>query len=443
MAARPIGAGRRAHLSAHKTGQDVIRQNLTLLSVLLASVAPTSLALAQPLIIDETAYDDERLTPGIYPAAPVPEDFAVPSEPGHPPVELDWSIGLKGSYTSSSDGNGFVTTLNPGFTATHQGVRTDLVLDGSATLARGNDGNLGATDLALELKASTMLDANTTLSGNARLGLSQDLPATPGLSPLITTPPQVLTGALGGGMDRRFGQFNLGLKGALERTIYGPTTRTDTGVTDNSDQNVWQGDATLRLGLQATPIFEVFGEASLGRDWFDHAGAGGSKPDATSRALRAGISGNWNGIFSASASMGVGQHDFDAAGLGDITTRLYDASITYSPDSTLNLTASLSTTVTPTGSDSSGTARVAHTALANVDYTVNSWLRLRASADWGRSLLEGSGETERSHGLGAGADYKVNARTAVSADYGYAHRDNSATGPFDSHTVSLGVTLKR
>ena len=159
--------------------------------------------------------------------------------------------------------------------------------------------------------------------------------------------------------------------------------------------------------------------------------------------MRAGLAGQWNGLLSASASVGIGQQDFDNGNLSDITTRLYDASITYSPDTTLNLTAALATTVEPTGTDSTGTARVAHTATASLDYTVNSWLRLRASADWARSWLEGSTETEQRHGAGIGADYKVNAHTAVSADYGYAHRDNSASGVLESHTVSLGVTVRR
>lgn len=419
------------------------RRTWTLASLILAGSTLAGPVLAEPLIIDEAALDAERLAPGLYPSAPMPEGFEVPPEPSHPPVEIDWSIGLKGSFTSASDGNVFITTLNPAFSASHQGVRTDLKLDGSAVVARAGDGGMGVTSLDLDFGTETRLDRDTTVTGTASLGLSQDLPATPGLSPLITSPAAVVTGSLGGGLDRRFGQFNLGIKGSLERTLYGPTTRTDTGVTDNSSQNVWQADTSLRLGLQATPIFEVFGEASLGRDWFDSAPISGNKADATSRALRAGIAADWNGIWSASASVGIGHHDFDAAGLGDITTRLYDASLTYSPDSTINLKAALSTTVTPTGSDTAGTAKVAHVASADLDYTVNSWLRLRASADWGYSWLEGSSETERSHGLGAGADYKLNSHTAVSADYGYAHRDNSTSGVFDSHTVSLGVTVKR
>ncbi len=419
------------------------RRDLTLLTLMLASAALAGPAMAQPLGPDELKLDSERLTPGLYPAAPTQDSFTRPNEPAHPPIELDWSIGLKGSYTDATDGKSFVTTLNPQFTATHQGVRTDLVLNGSAELARAGDGSLGVTALGLDLEAKTLLDRDTILTGTARMDLTQDLPATPGLDPQVTTPPQVLTGALGGAVDRRFGQFNLGLKGALERTMNGPTGRTDTGMTDNADQNVWQGDATLRLGLQATPIFEVFGEASLGRDWFDQAGAGGIRSDATSRTLRTGIAGSWNGVLSASASVGLGQHDFDDAGLTDITTRLYDASLTFTPDPTLKLGASLTTSVTPTGPDSNGTARVAHIVAANADYTVNSWLRLRASADWTQSWLEGSGESERRHGLGAGADYRINSRTALSADYGYAYRDNSVTGTFQSHTVSLGVTLRR
>jgi hypothetical protein len=411
--------------------------------MLAASSTLASAVLAQPLILDQVAMEDERLTPGLYPSAPMPEGFEVPAEPAHPPIEIDWSVGLKGSFTSATDGNSFVTTVNPAFNATHQGVRTDLNLDGSAVLARSDDGSTGVTALNLDLAGETLLDRDTTVSGSAGLDFTQQLPGTPGLSPLITSPAAVVTGSLGGGLERRFGQFSLGVKGSLERTLYGPTTRTDTGVTDNSSQNVWEADTSLRLGLQATPIFEVFGEAALGRDWFDAAPASGIKADATSRTLRAGIAGDWNGVWSASASVGLGYHDFDVASLGDITTRLYDASLTYSPDSTLNLKAALSTKVTPTGSDSAGTARVAHLATADLAYTVNSWLRLRASADWGYSWLEGSPETERSHGLGAGADYKLNSHTAVSADYDYAHRDNSVSGVFDSHTVSLGVTVKR
>lgn len=421
---------------------------LTLLFALTACALPAASVLAQPIGPDGSKTDNERLLPGLYPAAPEALSYQAPAEPVPPPFEFDWSIGLKGTITGSTTGGSFATSLTPQFTATHDGQRADIVIDGSAEVTRpwGNAGDqIELPALRLGVTGSGMIDSLTQVSGNIGIAVTQQSATTPGLSPLITAPPQVVTGSAGLGIERSFGRFNAALRGTVQRTNYGPTTRSDTGVTDNSHQNVWETDATLRVGYQLTPIFEVFSEGSVGRDMFDRAApATGVRSDATSLALRGGISGSWNdGLLTASASVGVGRHIFDSASLGDVSTVLYDASVTYSPTETLNLSAALNSTITPAGADASGAARIAHTATASVNYTVNSWLRLRASADWGQSQLTGSGETERSHGAGAGADYLVNAHTALSADYGYDHRNNSATGLRDTHTVTLGVTLRR
>ncbi len=414
---------------------------LTALAVLLGS---TSAVLADPPGPDGSKFDNERLRPGLYPAAPVPDEFAVPSEPGHPPFEIDWSIGLRGTLTRTTTQETFVTVLTPQFTAKHDGQRADVIFDSSADLTRNTNGDLGVSALRLGVSGTAALDSVTNLSGNAAFRMSQQLPGAIDLNPLVSVPPQIMTGSLGLGIDRQFGKFNLGLRGDAVRTAFGASTRTDTGVTDNSDQNYWNTDARLRLGFQATPIFEIFGEGAVGRDMFDlPSTALGIRADATSKALRAGITGNWNNILSATASIGIGEHDFDDASLTDVTTHLYDASISFRPDPTVNLTAQVSTTVTPPGADSAGTARVERVATAKADYTVNSWLRLRASAEWGRAELVGSTETESRHGLGAGADYAVNAHTALSADYGYAHRDNTTTGITDAHRFSFGITIKR
>lgn len=419
-------------------------QSFKLLLVMLAVTAQAGAAQADPLAPEVSKSDNERLLPGIYPAPPVPEGFGVADEPGQKPFHLDWSVGLKGTITSTTNGSSFVTTLNPQFTATHAGRRMDIVVDGAAELARSQDGAIAVPALRLGLSTTTELDRDTRLDAETTLELTRQLPGSVGLDPRVIEAPQVLSGALGLGVERSFGRFNLGVRGDAARVVYGATQRSDTGLTDNSDQNLWRGEASLRLGYQLTPILEVFGQASVERSWFDQASPTlGVRTDATDRALRAGLAGKWNGIVTASASVGVGQHDFDASSLSDITTQLYDASLTFTPDPKLNLTAAFSTRVEPTGTDTSGTARVTHLASAKADYVVNSWLRLRAKADWGNSVLEGSGETERRYGFGAGADYKFNSRTALSADYVYDHRDNSRTGPNDAQIVSLGITLRR
>jgi hypothetical protein len=414
------------------------------LTALAMALVSTSAAVADPAVDGVVKLGDERLLPGIYPSAPVPDDFALPSPVGQPPFDIDWSVGLRGSFTRATSGESFVTTLTPQFSATHDGRRADIVLEGGADLSRDNSGEVLLSGLRLGLSGTAPIDSVTRISGNANLNLSQDLPGAFGLNPLVELPPQIVTGTAGVGLDRQFGKFNLGLRGNVTRTLNGESTRSDTGLTDNSDQDLWASDATIRLGLQATPIFEVFGEAGIGRDTFDHVSATlGVREDATSRTLRGGLAGNWNDVLSASASIGIGQRDFDAPGLTDITTHLYDASISFRPDPTLNLTGQLSTTVEPGGADASGTARVDRSATAKVDYTVNSWLRLRASADWGQSELVGTVETESRHGLGAGADYALNRHTALSADYGYNSRDNSVTGVSEAHRVSLGITVRR
>lgn len=414
------------------------RRHLTLLTLLTAA-ALTGTALADP------APRDDRLRPGVYPAAPVPEEFAVPAEPGHPPFDLDWSIGLKGTYTAANTGNSFVSTLNPRFTATHDGLRANVVIDGAAEIARPWDaqGDVEVPSLRLGIAVTAPIDSTTTASANAAIALNQELRTAPGLDPVITLPPQVLSGTVGAGVDRSFGRFSLAARGTVDRTLYGPTTRRDTGVTDNSSQNLWELDSSLRVGFQATPIFEVFAETTLGRDYFDQPNTFGVRSDATDVALRGGVAGEWNSVLSASASAGYGYHNFDDTSLGDVATQLYDASVTYRPDETISIAARLNTSIDPVGADARGTARVSNTARADVNYVVNSWLRLRASADWGYSVLTGSTETEQRHGAGAGADYKFNSRTALSADYGYYHRDSTVTGTVDSHTVSLGLTLQR
>ncbi len=416
----------------------------TLLVVLTTGLATSGTAFGQSTEPEAFKLSQERLEPGLYPGVALAEP---PAEPTHLPFDVDWSLGLKGSYTSSSTAGGsFSTVLTPSISAVHDGRQADVTLNGDAEITRPWDGSgtIGVTALRLGVSGAAALDSTTQISGNAALEFTQDLPSTPGFNPGILTPPQVLTGTLGAGIERSFGRFNLGLKGNLDRTIYGETLRSDTGWTDNSSQNVWQADMSLRAGVEITPIFGVFSEASLGRDIFDMpAPATTIRADATSTALRGGISGNWNGIWSASASVGIGHYNFDDPRLTDIATQLYDASLTYSPDPTVSVTAALSTNVEPTGADRGGTARVVHTASTNLAYEVNSWLRLRASADWGLSRFEGTSETEHRSGVGAGADYALNAHTAVSADYNYSHRENSGSGQTNTHSVSLGVTVKR
>lgn len=391
-----------------------------------------------------TANPADRLRPGIYPAQPVPPAFAVGgAEAGEAP--LDWSVGLRGTYSHTGDTGNYVLRLSPQFTYGLAGTRTDTVLAGGVEIARqSNSDELTLTAASIGATGTLAIDSVTQATGSIGLGYSRDLPGSPGLANGVIVPPEIATGTLGLGVTRQFGKFNLGLDGGLDRTVYGATTRSDTGVTDNSDQNHWSGNTGLRLGYQITPIIEVYGRAELERDVFDQpAAATGIYANATNHILRAGVEARWNSIWSANASIGVGQRVFDAESLGEITAQLYSANLTYSPNATLRLNLGLDSTLAPPGADNPGSARIEHALLADAQYIANSWLRLRASAGVSTSELVGAATTENRTSLGAGADYLFNSHASLNADYGFTKRDNSASGQTDTHQVSVGITISR
>lgn len=410
----------------------------------LCLVAPV-LAASDHAMGDGAKSDNARLLPDVYPSDPVLASSVGPREPYDPFFDVDWSVALRGTYTKASDGERFDVRLVPSISLEHIGTRSAISLDSSAEIVRYTDSDtvdIGA--LRLGLQAGYDLDSVTRLTGNANFSLTQQTPGTPGLASNIAIAPLTTSGGGDVALTRRFGKFSVSVTGAAQRNLYGTTTLTDGSVTDNGEQNYWALDSGLRLGLQATPIFEVFGQAGVGRDMFDYPSAAlGVSADANDYTLKAGVTGRWNEVLEVTGSAGLGLRRFDVASLGEVVTELYDAQVTFTPDPTLRMTAGFATTVTPPGPNGSGTTRVDYAASAQVAYTVNSWLALRALADWNTARFEGSSNVETGHGYGFGADYKVNAHTAVTVDYDYDYSDSSANGVQDAHRATMGITLSR
>lgn len=418
----------------------------------MGAVALSALWLAAPALAagdhslgDGSDTDNERLLAGVYPADPVLTSGEWLREPYDPFFDVDWSVSLRGSYVKATGGERFDVRLVPTLGLEHIGTRSAIALDASAEIVRPSEGgNVDIGGLRLGLQAGYDLDSVTRVTANGNFSLTQAVPGTPGLASDVAVASQTTVGGAEIGVTRQFGRFNVGVTGAAQRHVYGPTTLTTGVVTDNSELNYWALDGGLRIGFEATPIFEVFGEAGIGRDVFDRPSTAlAAYPNATDKTLRGGVTGRWNGILEASASAGIGLRRFDAASLGEVTTHLYDASATFTPDPTWRMTAGFATAVAPPGPNGGGTTRVDYSANAEIAYTVNSWLALRALADWHSTRFVGSTDTETGYGVGAGADYKVNAHTAVSADYGYDHAESTANGVQDAHRITMGITLSR
>ncbi|MCS6761085.1 MAG: hypothetical protein MO846_03145 [Candidatus Devosia symbiotica] len=68
---------------------------------------------------------------------------------------------------------------------------------------------------------------------------------------------------------------------------------------------------------------------------------------------------------------------------------------------------------------------------------------MRALANWSQARYVHSSNIENGYGLGVGGDYKVNAHTAVTADYNFDQSDGLSSGVQEAHQVTVGITLAR
>lgn len=409
------------------------------------SLAAVVAASAEPMLLegDGAFTDHERLVPGQYPAAPGTLNLSPPLEPLEPLAQIDWSVGLRGSYVTRPEVSSFEAALVPQVSLLHEGVRTTTAASGSAEISLPVENQLALNGLDLSLTGLYRLDSVTVLTGTASLDYDRPNPADPGIASSVAQPADSLAGVVRGSATREFGRVSASLSGSAARTVYGETLNVDGTSIDNASSNLWALGGGLRVSYALTPILSVFADGSVERDIFDAGDANGLKADAIGTAFSAGVLGQWNGILAAEASIGAGQRRFDAAELGEINSTLFSARLTFTPDPTVAITASAAQTIEPVGANSQGIARIATNAQLDAAYTVNSWLTLRGNASWYTARFVGSPATESGHGAGLGADYAVNAHTQLSADYGFSHTNSTAQGSDDAHRVTVGITLAR
>ena len=370
--------------------------------------------------------------------------YAAPPHEWDVPFNADWSLSLRGAYVIDDEDAYFEALVVPRVTLQHDTLRGGYSVEAEAELAKTSLEEYRLEAVRLRLEGAHALDAATDLSGELALELSQDSPGAPGQPTGIDAAPVVLAGDAGIAAERRFGQFVVGVRGEAGRTVYGPTTLAGGGEEDNSAQNNWTAGGGLRLGYRVTPLLTAFVDGSVGYQRYDAPSpAYDVALDAADYEVRAGLAANWNQVLEAEASVGLGLRRFAEPALGEVTTTLYDASLTYRPDETVALTAALSTSFDAPGPDTGGTARIEHEATASASYQVNPWLRLRASAGWEQAELVGIEGSESGYSFGSGLDYLLNQHTTLTADYDFAHAETDTTPGEDEQRVTLGVTLSR
>ncbi len=367
-----------------------------------------------------------------------------PHEWDAPFFDLDWSLALRGAYVQSGGTGYFEASAVPSVTLSHETLRGGYDFAASAEITRSTIEDFRLAAARGGLSARYQLDELTAVSGSVALSMSRASATAPGVAGNIGIQPLVLEAGADAEVSRDFGPFVVTATADASRTSYGETTLTNGTLVDNTSQSNWSAGAVLRVGYRVTPILTAFVEGGAGYQWYD-----APSPtylvalNAADYELRTGLSGTWNEILEAEASIGIGHRRFAEAALGGVTSALYDASVTFRPDETLEMRGAFTTEFDAPGAGSGGTARLQYAATADVSYRVNPWLRWRASAGWQQAQLIGTATVEHGYDAGIGADYLLNEHTTLTADYAYSYRETTPAPGDDSHRVTLGVTFSR
>lgn len=364
-------------------------------------------------------------------------------EPG-PQFEADWQIALRGTYDWGTNGGRFGLALTPQVSVTRQNSRGAIVVSANASLVAQEGTEYRLSSGTLDFNTDYNINRLTALRLGGALTISQASSVGVDANTGTAREPIIVTGSADVGLSRRSGRFTFEGRGSFNRSVYGMTELTGGTQQDNSFRN------QLGLGLGGRASFDTGGpiglfiDGAVDRDSYDAASpTAGDKLDSWTFAGRAGVSGNWNNIFTAEISAGYGLRRFDSALLSDAPTALFDAALTYQPDGPLTLSALFGTEITVPDTSTGASTSVTYSGSANGLYQVNDRWALRANLGGSWTRFEGITDTRTSVAAGVGADFNINQNTSVNADYVFGLSDSTTDGTRENHQVGLGVTYSR
>lgn len=417
-----------------------------------AGIAAGAMALA----LSHAACAGEATAPGdgsgfVNPALEGSEaecSFCTPNPPDElsEPMRFDWSLALRGGWKDDGTGSSasYEMVAEPELKLEQNTIRGgyDLGLSGDISYELEGEPRIGSVTATAGGRYD--LDELTTLAGRATLTVSQDDPEGSDLPVNVAAAPVEISGTLESSLSRDLGPIVVSLRGSAGRDVFGETTYTDDTTSSNEYRNTTSFGGGGRIGVKLAPGIQAFADAGAEAEQYDVVSPTLlTSLDNVTYEGRIGLIARPNETLVLEASIGLGYRDFADDTLSDFSAMLYDARAVFRPDEALALSGELTTTVSSPGATSGTTAKLEYAAKATAEYTVNPWLRLRASALWSMASYEGIDTEEHDWGLGAGADYLLNAHADLTADYKFERSETTPEPATDSHQVTVGVKFHR
>lgn len=283
-------------------------------------------------------------------------------------------------------------------------------------------------DLSFDTELRSRIDTETASSVNLPGGIQ-------GRTPFYTHGAAL-------GATHRFGRLSIGLRGTLDRTIYGDASATGGGIVDQSSRNLYGYGARLRAGYELSPGISPFIEAGIDRRSYDSAvDSSGFRRSSQGSALRIGSTFELARTLTGEAAAGYTMRAYEDARLANLKAPTLDAALTWSisPLTTLNMRAQTELGETTVAGSSGaviyrGTATLTHAFLRN--FTAAATLGVSQS-DYQKIARA---ETTLTGGLRL--EYKFNRLMALRATYQYEQtRVNVPNESYSAQTLLLGLRL--
>ena len=421
---------------------------------------------SRPVSLDQTASITTSATPKTVsrqrivsaplppPATPPPQPPAAidpvptgsifnPETPGDDAVLADWQIALRGSSTWDGRGQRYTVVLSPEGSLAFQRQRGELRLAAGIDLAYEPggaltlDGGNGAISFDHALQRDLSLRASVTLDGSREQVNAVTSPAgeqTGALSLLGTADLEI---------EKQFGRTAVALGGSVSRRYVGDTTLTGGTLSSNADRS-WVGfGLNARASYKLTPILSPYLQFSADRAYYDAVSGGtGVRSDNWTYQATAGLSGAWSNGLTAELYGGYGLVQYDSAVLSGGGFYVVGGSLSAPFARGGTLTASASTSITPTDSVAGASTEVAYGASLDGRYLVNDWLAVRAALGGTWTVYPGADRNQYGASANAGFDWLLGPHTSLTADYTFG-ADWTPTASGTSHEVSVGMVVHR